>query len=58
MTSLAAVAFGLFLSVPGLTQAQYTFTTIDVPKATATLANGNSRPRHVRGERHGLVVPP
>ena len=42
MTSLAAVAFGLFLSVPGLTQAQYTFTTIDVPKATATLANGNS----------------
>ena len=40
--SLAAVAFGLFLSVPGLTQAQYTFTTIDVPNATATAANGNS----------------
>jgi probable HAF family extracellular repeat protein len=40
--SLATVAFGLFLSVPGLTQAQYSFKTIDVPNATATLANGNS----------------
>jgi hypothetical protein len=40
--SLAAVAFGLLLSVPGLTQAQYRFSTIDVPGATATAANGNS----------------
>jgi len=42
--SLAAVGFGLLLSVPGLTQAQYTFTTFDVPKATATATavNGNS----------------
>ena len=40
--SLATVVFGLLLSVPGLTQAQYNFTTIDVPGATATAANGNS----------------
>src|SRR5262249_19227796 len=40
--SLAAVAFGLLLSVPGLAQVKYSFTTIDVPKATATAANGNS----------------
>jgi hypothetical protein len=40
--SLMAVAFGLFLSVPGLTRAQNNFTTIYVPGATRTAANGNS----------------
>jgi probable HAF family extracellular repeat protein len=59
--SLATVAFGLFLSVPGLTQAQYTFTTIDVPNATATLANGNSTNAiagqfdDANGNTHGFV---
>jgi probable HAF family extracellular repeat protein len=60
--SLATVAFGLFLSVPGLTQAQYSFTTIDVPKATATAANGNST-HEIAGEfddsggiTHGFVL--
>jgi hypothetical protein len=45
--SLAAVAFGLLLSVQGLTQAQYSFTPIDVPGATGTQANGNSTNRIV-----------
>jgi probable HAF family extracellular repeat protein len=40
--SLAAVGFGLLLSIPGLAQAQYTFYPIDVPGATRTAANGNS----------------
>jgi probable HAF family extracellular repeat protein len=41
--SIAAVAFGLLLSVPGMAQAQYIFTNpIDVPGATRTAANGNS----------------
>jgi hypothetical protein len=40
--SLAAVALVVLLSVPGLTQAQYSFSTIDVPNATRTAANGNS----------------
>jgi hypothetical protein len=59
--SLAAVAFGLFLSVPGLTQAQYSFTTIDVPNAIATAANGNST-NAIAGQfddangRHGFVL--
>jgi hypothetical protein len=60
--SLATVAFGLFLSAPGLSQAQYTFFTIDVPKATATLANGNSTNAIVGqfddadGKTHGFVL--
>jgi uncharacterized membrane protein len=40
--ALAAVVFGLLLSVPGWAQAQYRFIKIDVPEATATAANGNS----------------
>jgi hypothetical protein len=40
--SLAAVAFGLLLSVPGLAQVKYSFSTIDVPGAKATEHNGNS----------------
>jgi probable HAF family extracellular repeat protein len=40
--SLAAVTFGLLLSVPGRTQAQFRFTTIDVPGAIGTEVNGNS----------------
>jgi probable HAF family extracellular repeat protein len=60
--SLAAVAFGLLLSVPGLTQAQhYNFITSDVPNATATAVNGNS-PNAIAGEyddaqgAHGFVL--
>jgi len=58
---LAAVAFGLLLSVQGLTQAQYKFTTIDVPGATATEANGNSTNaiagdfNDAKGIDHGFV---
>jgi probable HAF family extracellular repeat protein len=59
--SLASVAFGLLLSVPGLTQAQYSFTTFDVPNATATAVNGNST-NAIAGEfddakgAHGFVL--
>jgi probable HAF family extracellular repeat protein len=60
--SLVAVAFGLLLSVPGLTQAQYSFTTIDVPNSTATAVNGNS-PNAIAGQfddsdgnTHGFVL--
>jgi hypothetical protein len=60
--SLAAVAFGLLLSVPGLTQAQYRFTPINVPGATATSANGNSTHEiaggfdDAGGNTHGFVL--
>ena len=64
--SLATVVFGLFLSVPGLTQAQYIFTTIDastyVPNATATSVNGNSTNaiagdfNDANGNLHGFVL--
>jgi probable HAF family extracellular repeat protein len=60
--SLAAVAFGLLLSVPGLTQAQYRFSAIDVPGATATEANGNSTLEiagafaDAGGNTHGFVL--
>jgi hypothetical protein len=47
---------------PGLTQAQYTFTTIDVPGSTRTAANGNST-HEIAGEfddadgnTHGFVL--
>ena len=40
--TLAAVVLGLVLSIPGLAKAQFDFTTIDVPGATSTAANGNS----------------
>jgi uncharacterized membrane protein len=60
--SLAAVAFGLLLSVPGLAQTQYRFSPIDVPGATRTSANGNS-PYAIAGDfddafgkTHGFVV--
>jgi hypothetical protein len=62
LKSLATVAFGLFLSVPGLTQAQYIFTTFDVPNATATAANGNSTNAiagqfdDANGNTHGFVL--
>jgi probable HAF family extracellular repeat protein len=44
LRTLPAVALGLLLlvGVPGLARAQYDFTPIDVPEATATYANGNS----------------
>jgi hypothetical protein len=64
--SLAAMAFGLLLSVPGFTQAQYNFTTIDVTiggqHATATEPNGNSTNAIVGqfnfedGLQHGFVL--
>ena len=50
------------LSVPGLTQAQYSFTTIDVPGATRTAANGNSTHAiagefdDADGNTHGFVL--
>ena len=63
--SLAAVAFGLLLSVPGLAQAQYNFSPIDVKidgvTATRTAANGNSTNKIVGefddagGNTHGFV---
>ncbi|MGA7213623.1 MAG: hypothetical protein WBX20_05380, partial [Terrimicrobiaceae bacterium] len=40
--ALAAVVLGLVLSIPGLAKAQFDFTTIDVPGATATAVNANS----------------
>ena len=40
--AIAAVVFGLLLSVPGLAQAQYSYTTIDVPESIGTSLNGNS----------------
>jgi uncharacterized membrane protein len=40
--SLSALVFATLLSIPTLTQAQYRFTTFDVPESTATAANGNS----------------
>jgi len=52
----------MLLSVPGLTQAQYSFTTIDVPNSTATAVNGNS-PNAIAGQfddsdgnTHGFVL--
>jgi len=47
--SLAAVTFCLLLSVPGLTQAQFRFTTIDVPSEMGTEVNGNS-PHAIAGQ--------
>ncbi len=37
---LALATVGLCLGLPGLTQAQYVFTPIDVPDAIYTAANG------------------
>jgi len=61
-TMLGAVALGLLLGVPGLARAQYVFTRIDVPEATATYANGNST-HAIAGESddedgntHGFVL--
>src|SRR4051812_25512832 len=59
---LAAVALGLILSVPVQARAQYVFTTIDVPGATRTAANGNSTHEIVGefddsdGNTHGFVL--
>jgi hypothetical protein len=60
--AIAVVVFGLLLSVPGLAQAQYSFTTIDVPGSKATAANGNSMHEIVGefddadGNTHGFVL--
>ena len=61
---LPAVALGLLLllGVPGLARAQYVFTPIDVPGATATYADGNSAHEIVGeyidedGNTHGFVL--
>ena len=59
--TLAAVVLGSVLSIPGLAKAQFDFTTIDVPGATSTAANGN-RTHEIAGEdddadgnTHGFV---
>src|SRR5436305_1921182 len=58
----AAVAVGLLLGGPGLTNAQYAFTPLDAPGASSTAANGNS-PHDIVGEFddedgniHGFVL--
>jgi uncharacterized membrane protein len=60
--SLAAIAFGLLLSVPGLARAQYIFTTFDAPGASRTAINAIS-PNAIAGEyddekgnTHGFVL--
>ena len=59
---LAAVALVLFLAAPGTANAQYNFTTYDVPGSTRTAVNGNS-PHAIAGEfddaggkTHGFVL--
>jgi hypothetical protein len=58
----ATVALGLFLAAPGPAQAQYNFTTYDVPGSTRTAVNGSS-PHAIAGEfddadgnTHGFVL--
>src|SRR5262245_36056510 len=60
--ALVAVVLGLLLGVPGVAQAQFSFTTIDVPGATSTAVNGNCA-NAVAGEfddadgnTHGFVL--
>jgi uncharacterized membrane protein len=59
--AIAAVMFGLLLSIPGLAQAQYSYTTIDVPGSLGTSLNGNSTHEIVgdftdeNGVMHGFV---
>ena len=61
-TALTAAVLGLLLTIPGLGSAQYLFTTIDVPKATRTAANGNSTHEIVgefddqNGNTHGFIL--
>ena len=60
--TLAAVVLGLVLSIPGLAKAQFDFTTIDVPDAASTAANGNSTHEiagediDANGKTHGFVL--
>src|SRR3954453_12182149 len=62
LRTLAAVALGLLLGVPGAARAQYVFTPIDVPGAAATYANGDSTHEIVGefddedGNTHGFVL--
>jgi uncharacterized membrane protein len=59
---LAAVALGLVLSVPGLANAKFNFTTIDVPHSTGTAVNANSENAiagnytDTNGNTHGFVL--
>jgi probable HAF family extracellular repeat protein len=61
-TTLNILALGLMLSIPQLTYADFKFTTIDVPKSTATNANGNSTKkivgayRDTEGNAHGFIL--
>lgn len=51
--TLAAVVVGSVLSIPELSQAQYVFTDIDVPGATATAVNANST-HEIAGQFAGM----
>src|SRR5689334_16120691 len=58
----AGAALGLLLGIPCVAHAQYAFTTIDVPGATRTAANGNSTTAlaggfdDADGNTHGFVL--
>jgi probable HAF family extracellular repeat protein len=62
LRTIATVALGMLLSVPGRAKAQYLLTPIDVPGAAATYANGNSTHEIVGefddedGNTHGFVL--
>ena len=47
--TISAMALALILAAPGLANAEYHFTSIDVPGATRTAANGNDT-RAIVGE--------
>ncbi|MEO7319762.1 MAG: hypothetical protein ABIZ56_12300, partial [Chthoniobacteraceae bacterium] len=59
---LSVVTLGLLLGLPGLAQAQYLFTPIDVPGALSTGANANSTKDiagqfdDAAGNRHGFIL--
>ena len=58
----ATMAMGLFLGIPGLANAQFNFTTIDVPGSTRTAVNANSLNAiagefdDANGNTHGFVL--
>ena len=60
--TIAAMTLALILAVPGLAKAEYLFTSIDVPGATRTSANGNGTRSIVgdfddpNGQTHGFVL--
>jgi hypothetical protein len=58
----ATMALGLFLGIPGWANAQFNFTTIDVPGSTRTAVNANSLNAiagefdDASGNTHGFVL--